>query len=166
MSNLALIRSFYEYNYWCIQQVLASAAQLEPAQVTAETLMPHASLWATLFHTLDAEWLWIERCRGISPKNSIPEPPIPSLQTLAATWAGQQTTTLAFLGSLDEPALARVVNYSSLRGAPRSSLLWHLLLHVATHTVQHRAEAAQILTQFGQSPGDLDFDDYVAERPA
>ena len=45
----------------------------------------------------------------------------------------------------------------------RSNLLWHILLHVAIHTVQHRAEAAQILTQIGQSPGDLDFDEYIED---
>ncbi len=166
MSTLALIRSFYEYNYWAIRQILASADQLDPAHVTADMHMPHASLWATLFHTLNAEWLWIERCRGFSPRSPLPEPAIPSLEALETTWAGQQTTTLAFLDSLDEAALGRVINYSSLKGTPHAELLWHLLLHVATHTIQHRAEAAQILTQFGQSPGDLDFDDYLAQKPA
>ena len=166
MSSLALIRSFYEYNYWAIRQILASADQLDPAHVTADMHMPHASLWATLFHTLNAEWLWIERCRGRSPKSLLPEPAIPSLEAIETAWAGQHTTTLAYLDSLDEAALGWIVNYSSLTGAPRSSLLWQLLLHVATHTVQHRAEAAQILTQFGQSPGDLGFNDYLAQKPA
>jgi len=116
-----------------------------------------------LFHCLGAERLWIERCRGYSPKSFLAESQSPSLQAIGETWAGQRTTTQAFLDSLDEQALSRTIDYSSLRGEVRSNLLWHILLHVAIHTVQHRAEAAQILTQIGQSPGDLDFDEYIED---
>ena len=35
------------------------------------------------------------------------------------------------------------------------------LLHMVTQSNQHRAESAQLLTQLGRSPGDIDFLDYA-----
>ena len=34
--------------------------------------------------------------------------------------------------------------------------LWRLLTHLAIHGVQHRSEAAAMMTALGQSPGNLD----------
>lgn len=39
--------------------------------------------------------------------------------------------------------------------------LWYFLIHMVTHSQQHRAESAQLLTQLGHSPDDLDFLDYA-----
>ena len=39
--------------------------------------------------------------------------------------------------------------------------VWFYLLHMVTHSQQHRAESAQLLTQLGHSPGDIDFLDYA-----
>jgi uncharacterized damage-inducible protein DinB len=126
--------------------------------------MPHGSLWATLFHSLGAEWLWIERCRGHSPSSFLAGEESPDLQTMSEKWAAQRATTLAFLHSIDQQALSRTVSYKSLKGTARSNILGDILIHVAMHTTQHRAEAAQILTEMGHSPGDLDYDEYIEAR--
>ena len=39
-----------------------------------------------------------------------------------------------------------------------------MLVHVANHGTQHRAEAAALLTVEGRSPGDLDLINYAEER--
>ena len=62
----------------------------------------------------------------------------------------------AWVASLDDEALART------RDDPKAHFpLWYYLLHMVTHSQQHRAESAQLLTQLGRSPGDIDFLDYA-----
>ena len=62
----------------------------------------------------------------------------------------------AWIASLDDDALARTPD------DPKAKFpLWYYVLHMVTHSNQHRAESAQLLTQLGRSPGDIDFLDYA-----
>ena len=40
-----------------------------------------------------------------------------------------------------------------------------MILHVVTHGIQHRSEAAVSLTGYDQSPGELDFDLFLKMKP-
>ena len=51
---------------------------------------------------------------------------------------------------------------TSLSQSPRDRILWHCLYHVVNHGTQHRSEAAALLTDYGSSPGDLDFTLFLA----
>jgi uncharacterized damage-inducible protein DinB len=39
--------------------------------------------------------------------------------------------------------------------------VWQILVHILYHSAQHRSEMAEMLTRYGQSPGDLDFVFYL-----
>jgi uncharacterized damage-inducible protein DinB len=43
-------------------------------------------------------------------------------------------------------------------------VLWHCLVHVVNHGMQHRSECAVMLTNFGYSPGDLDMTRFLNQR--
>ena len=47
--------------------------------------------------------------------------------------------------------------YTTGEGEQRERVLWHCLLHVVNHGTQQRSEAAALLTEYGSSPGQLDF---------
>jgi uncharacterized damage-inducible protein DinB len=42
--------------------------------------------------------------------------------------------------------------------------LWQAMAHLVNHGTQHKTEAAAMLTDFGQSPGDIDMILYLIEN--
>lgn len=65
--------------------------------------------------------------------------------------------TQTFVTSIDEPQLARLIHYVNAQAEPNAYPLWQILVHQVIHATQHRSEVAGMLTQFGHSPGWLDF---------
>ena len=62
----------------------------------------------------------------------------------------------AFLETLHDDGMHRMV--VTRRG---DLPLWQQLAHLANHSTQHRSEVAEMLTQMGRSPGDLDLMQYL-----
>jgi len=159
---LEYIHTFYEYTYWATARVLNAAARLSPGQFTAPTGGSYGSLRGTLVHTLSAEWIWRMRfAEGKSPTATLAERDFPALEDLRQRWQAEEQAMRGFLAGLNDEDLPRVVQYQSTTGRPHQNILWQLLVHLANHGTQHRSEAAVMLTEFGASPGDLDFIVYL-----
>lgn len=71
-----------------------------------------------------------------------------------------------YLDGLHDDDLTGIVRYQGDAGVWRERLLWHCLFHIVNHGMQHRSEAAALLTSYGQSPGDIDFTLFLNERAA
>ncbi|OGO41682.1 MAG: hypothetical protein A2Z04_04375 [Chloroflexi bacterium RBG_16_57_9] len=153
------------YNYWANARILDTAAKISAAQFTAPAMFSPGSLRGTLAHTLSAEWIWRMRIQeGISPTAMLHEEDFPTLEAIRARWREEEQVMLGFLASLPDEDLERVVRYTSTGGVPYENQRWHLLMHLLNHGTQHRSEAAAMLTDYGQSPGDIDFIVFLRER--
>ncbi|MBW3631672.1 MAG: DinB family protein [Chloroflexi bacterium] len=150
------IRALYAYGAWANARVLDSAEQLDPERLTTD-VDGFGAIRDTLVHTASAQWTWVERWHGNSPVQLWDPAEFPDVESLRTRWALVEDATSAYLATLDEPELARVVGYVNFQGEAWSYPLWQQLLHQANHATQHRSEAAQLLTRFGCSPGSLDF---------
>jgi uncharacterized damage-inducible protein DinB len=148
--------TLFDFNYWAQRRILATAARLTDAQFTLRSVIVGRDLRATLVHTLDVECSWRLRLQGRPEgewRKTLPASDYRNVAALAEHWARDEAEMRAWVAGLDDATLARNADIGR-NGQPP---LWYFLVHVITHSQQHRAESAQLLTQLGQSPGDIDF---------
>ena len=153
------LATLFDYMYWANRRILDTAARLTNAQFTLPSVIVGRDLRGTLVHTLDTEFSWRLRLQG-RPEQEWEKALVPSdyrnVAALADHWKRDEAEMRAWIASLDDDMLARTPH------DPRAHFpLWYYLLHMVTHSNQHRAESAQLLTQLGRSPGDIDFLDYA-----
>jgi uncharacterized damage-inducible protein DinB len=104
---------------------------------------------------------------GTSPLRSdklIDAEDFPGLAPLRAAWEQEAQAMSEYLQALEEGELAASFKYNNTLGDPFEAIKAKILTHMAMHAMQHRSEAAQMLTEFGHSPGDIDFTLFVRER--
>src|SRR2546422_3914826 len=150
------IRTLYQYSAWANGRILDTAAGLGPGQLTEGPSASYGSVRDTLVHTMSAQWIWLQRWKGVSPRVQLPAGDFPDLDAIRTRWDILEKETRDFVEGLGEAELARVISYTNTRGQEWAYPLWQMLVHQVNHATQHRSEAALLLTQMGHSPGDLD----------
>jgi uncharacterized damage-inducible protein DinB len=153
----------YAYNDWANQRILATAAQVSQAQWEAPTTDSHETLRGILLHTLDTEFSWRTLCQFNIFAEDLREADFPTLDQIKQRWQVETQAMHAYLTSLNEADLSNVVRYT-VNDVTRERVLWHCLFHVVNHGTQHRSEAAERLTSYGYSPGNLDFTVFLNEK--
>ncbi len=161
MDNEHLI-SLFDYNYWANHCLLDKAVELDPELWNAPAEVSFGSLRDTMIHVLSTEWMWRQRIQeGVSPSGFPMENNFPTVELLRQYWLLEEATMLAYLASLTEGDTRRVVRYKNTKGVVYENPLWQILLHVVNHGTQFRSEAGVLLTQYGHSPGDIDYIFYL-----
>ena len=161
--HLQDILLIYEYNYWANKRILAASANVTQEQFMASASFPYGGLRGTLLHILDTEWGWRCLFETIDSASDLNEADFRTLAALEVRWQEEEAAMRAYLKSLSDEDMEDHLRYTTDTGIQRDRILWHCLLHVANHGTQHRSEAAALLTEYGQSPGDLDFTVFLNE---
>ena len=162
----AVIRNLYDYNAWANARILDTTAHLTPPQLVAPGGASFDSVRDTLVHTMNAQWLYLERWQGRSPRAWPETTTDTDLAAIRARWHVIERDTQAFVAGLDDARLATVVEYTNMQGERWAYPLWQQMIHQVNHATQHRSEAAVLLTQLGHSPGWLDLLYFVDLRSA
>lgn len=165
--NTADILDLFEYAYQANQQLLAKAAELTPEQFVQGSAFPHGGVRDTFVHILFADWIWRSRLQGNSPKAGDPMPSpgdYPDLASLRSALYEDERQMRAYLAGLQDADLGSKFTYTTSKGIPYQQVVGQILVHVIIHGTQHRAELAQMLTELGHSPGDIDYLDYLRKK--
>jgi uncharacterized damage-inducible protein DinB len=161
---LEYLRTLVNYNFWANERILLAADKVSEEQFLAPARFSWGGLRGTLTHTLNAEWTWRSRWQGVSPNAPLRMQDFPTVAPLRVRWRAEQDAIRDFVERLTQRDLARLVKYTRISGGASAEPLWQLMVHLVNHGTQHRAEAAALLTEYGHSPGDLDFIVFVRER--
>jgi uncharacterized damage-inducible protein DinB len=159
-----VIRSLYDYSAWANQRVLDTAEELSEDQFLEDAGPSHGSLRNTFVHTMSGQWIWLERWQGTSPPAMLNQTGFPDLPSIRTHWGEIEDDTRRYLDRLESDQLDKVISYTTTGGTPGAYPLWQLIVQQVNHQTQHRSEAAVMLTNFGHSPGDLDFVVYLSEQ--
>ena len=154
----------YKYNQWTNKKILGATSMVTQEQFLAPASFPHGGLRGTLVHALFAEWIWRNRWEGNSPNYRLKPEDFPTFESLRTRWAEDEKLLMAFVENVTEERLNSKFSYKATDGTPHERILWHAMAHLVNHGTQHKTEAAAMLTDFGQSPGDIDMIFYFIEN--
>jgi uncharacterized damage-inducible protein DinB len=161
MTQIATIRTLFDFDAWATGKILDQADRLAPEQYDERSGPGGQSVRQILAHMLIAQHLWRVRCETGRTAITIGPDDFPTVADYRAGWGAERQSLDAYLASLGDAALARPIRFER-RGESYAYTLWHILYQLISHNAQHRAELAERLTAFGYSPGDLDFFLFVA----
>ena len=161
--NIQDIQFIYDYNYWASGKILEASAKVTQEQFLAPASFPFGGLRGTLVHILDAEFGWRGLFENKSFEADLNPDDFPTVKSIEEHWREEEKAMRAYLVNLRDDDMDSHLRYVTDTGIERDRTLWHCLLHVVNHGTQHRSEAAALLTDFGNSPGDLDFTVFLNE---
>lgn len=150
--DLERIRALYDFNRWANGEVLETAGKLTPEQFTRDLHGSFPSVRETLVHIMGAEWIWLERWRGNSPKALLSAAEFPTVSAIANRWAEIERAQRKFVDGLTEDSLVQAVSYVNLKGDPYEYPLWQMLQHLVNHSTYHRGQITTMLRQLGARP--------------
>jgi uncharacterized damage-inducible protein DinB len=149
------------FNRWANARLLGAVAALSPAEFTRDLRSSFPTVRDTLVHVLWAEWLWLERCLGRSPKSVLDPVDFPALETIRTQWRPVEEGWVALLAQADEAELRRVVTYTNRKGEEWRYPVADVLRHVVNHSTFHRGQLVTMLRQLGAVPPTTDLLVYV-----
>jgi uncharacterized damage-inducible protein DinB len=157
------VREVLRYNTWANTRALDAVARLAADQFTRVLGGSYPSVQATLTHILWAEWVWLERWQGRSPKELFAPEEFPSVSDLIARWSQVQGTQEKFVQSLTPEDLQQVLRYTNRKGEVWEYALWRMIYHVVNHSTYHRGQVINMLRLLGAEPATTDFLEFCDE---
>jgi len=154
--DLNSVRALYDYNRWANVRVLEAARALNQEQFTRDLRSSFPSVRDTLAHILGAEWIWLERWKGISPKSLLKAADFPDIASLQARWDEVEGERANFIRALTPERLGAVISYVNTSGQTFAYELWKMLAHVVNHSTYHRGQITTMLRQVGAKPVSTD----------
>jgi uncharacterized damage-inducible protein DinB len=151
------VRQLYEYNRWANARTLDAVAALTAEQFTQDLSNSFGSVRNTLVHILAAEWVWLRRWQGTSPRAFLEPQEFPDLAALRRRWHEIECEQTGFVNSVSDAALAQVLSYTNMQGEVWRYPLRQMMQHVVNHSTYHRGQVATLMRQLGAQSFPTDF---------
>jgi uncharacterized damage-inducible protein DinB len=156
--NLSYVRELYAYDRWANERFLTAAERLSEEQFLRPMGSSFTSVRDTLVHIVGAEWIWLERWNGRSPRGGLLKvEELPDMKTIRERLKQVEADRERFLQQMDESDLQKSIAYVNLKGETWTYPMWKMLAHVANHSTYHRGQVATLLRQLGVKPPMTDF---------
>jgi uncharacterized damage-inducible protein DinB len=145
------IRGLFDYDYWANQETLMGLATLTAGQ---EKPLKYFS------HVIAAQRIWRKRFDDPAPAAGDAWPVL-TLDDCRPAIDGLRTQWAELLGRMTEEKFGEDLVYKNLKGTDLRTPNRDVLMHVITHSVHHRGQAAAAIRDAGGKPSATDYMVYV-----
>ena len=160
---LETIRLLFGYTRWADGRMFDAVSKLSPEQWTKDLGSSLKSTRDTAVHIASAQWIWLSRWKGETPKGMWTATDYPTPASLREKSEGLAKDLAAFVAEQTEESVAKALSYKNLKGEAMSYPLGQLMLHMSNHSTYHRGQVTTLLRQLGAQPISTDFVLYCGE---
>jgi len=164
--HIQYIQLLYEYDSWASQRILDACGQLTQEQFLRDLGSSYPSVRDTLAHIYGAQWIWLERWQGRTPRALPAAADFPDLAALRSRWQGLEQDLQAFVASLDNDKLHMNLSVTTTDGIQYTQPLWQMMQHVVNHGSYHRGQVTAFLRQLGHKAVATDLIRFYRDRGA
>jgi uncharacterized damage-inducible protein DinB len=162
--NADAFRHFYGYHFAENRKLWDECvAPLSYAQFTQDPGYSHGSVRDQIVHLIGADDVWFSELHGIEPLAPFPPAgPDDDRQAIRAYWDEVKRRMRGYLAALRDDML-----FDTPIEEPeedRDLVVWQVLLHVANHGTDHRAQLLRVLHDLGVETTSQDYIFYVYEH--
>ena len=151
----------FAYNVWANHRLMRLAATLSVEDFKRDPFQAsHGGVRGTLAHIMGAEWIWLERWKGVSPTRRFDEAEFADIVALRGRWTIIEEHREEWLRALRPEAVGELVRFRTLAGVPYETALWKLVQHTVNHSTYHRGQVLLMLRALGARTASTDMSEW------
>jgi len=161
--NANAFRHFYEYHFSENRKLWDHyILSLADEQFTQNVNYSHGSIRNQIVHLMSADNSWFSALRGVEFPESLNPYDFDDRKTLRTYWDNVEQNMRDYLAKLQDDML---FEKPFAEGEDKDLILWQVLLHVANHGTDHRAQLLRVLNDLGVKTTSQDYIFYVYDNP-
>jgi uncharacterized damage-inducible protein DinB len=154
-----------DYHYWARDRMFGALDTLTVNDFTKPLGNSFASIRDTVVHLYLAEWIWMQRWKGVSPTTRPDVHAYADVASLREAWQGLEEEVRGYVGGLEGDRANERVAYRNLAGVAANSSRWTMVQHVVNHASYHRGQVTTMVRQLGrEAPASQDLITYYREK--
>jgi uncharacterized damage-inducible protein DinB len=161
--NADVFRHFYDYHFSENRKIWDRyVTQLTPEQFTQSVGYSHGSVRDQFVHLMSCDDLWFSELLGVEPSEPLPRADADDRQGIRAYWDNIESRMRDYLAGLrDDMLFEKPIKEPA---EDKDLVVWQVLLHVANHGTDHRAQILRLLNDLGLKTESQDYIFYIYEH--
>ena len=160
--NADAFRQFYDYHFAENRRIWEYVTQLSPEQFAQPADYSHGSVRDQIVHLMSVDELWFAELQGAEPPEPFPPADFDDRDNIRARWDSIEQSMREYLAQLrDDMLLGKPIKEPD---EDKDLMLWQVLLQVANHGTDHRAQILRSLNDLGVETSSQDYIFYVYDH--
>ena len=154
---------FYDYHFTENRKIWDSyVTPLPHEQFTQEVDYSHGSVRDQIVHLMSVDDAWFSELRGVEPSEQFPLANFDDRESIRGHWDSVEQSMRDYLAELrDEMLFDKPIEEPE---EDKVLSVWQVLLHVANHGTDHRAQLLRLLNDLGVKTTSQDYIFYVFDH--